>query len=437
MAGGFDAIVIGSGFGGAVTACRLAQKGLRVLVLERGRRWNTYPYGPRNAMDAWWWDQHHPEKHNGWLDFRLFKRMWVAQCAGVGGGSLIYANISINAKPELFARGWPPEITYKELEPYYHKVSEMLRLETVPENQVPERYKLMKEAAAAIGCADRFKPLPLAVTFRKDLDPNRADPYHDRHSVAWENPQGKAQGTCTHCGNCVIGCQVRAKNTLDLNYLAEAENKKAEIRDLHVVRYVEPVNGGYRVVFDRIVGNGMVQRGEEKAARVIIAAGSLGSTELLLRCRDEYKTLPNVSRFLGYNWSSNGDFLTPAFYATRRLSPTHGPTITSAIDFLDGTADGEQLFIEDGGFPDFLGQLVMATIQVPGPNPILRALSKQLTPYLKNHDALHGIMPWFGQSVDAADGQLLLRRRWLKPWEQKLSLDWNIERSRKVVDAMV
>ncbi len=288
MPGRFDAIVIGSGFGGAVTACRLAEKGLRILTLERGRRWDAYPYGPRNAKDAWWWDQHHPEKHNGWLDFRFFKNMWVAQCAGVGGGSLIYANISIDAKPEVFNAGWPAEITYEELKPYYQRVAGMLRLETVPENQVPERYKLMKEAAQKLGYGDRFKPLPTAVTYRKDLDPNRTEPFDDKHSVTWTNPQGRQQGTCTHCGNCVIGCQVRAKNTLDLNYLAQAENHHAEIRASHLVRYIEPVDGRYRVVFDRILGNGQVLRGDETAPRVIIAAGSLGSTEMLLRCRDEY-----------------------------------------------------------------------------------------------------------------------------------------------------
>ena len=79
----FDVIVIGSGFGGAVTACRLAERDMNVLVLERGRRWNTYPYGPRKLDDAWFWSQHSPERANGWLDFRLFKHMGVAQCAGV------------------------------------------------------------------------------------------------------------------------------------------------------------------------------------------------------------------------------------------------------------------------------------------------------------------------------------------------------------------
>ncbi len=432
-----DVIVIGSGFGGAVTACRLAEKNMKVLVLERGRRWNAYPYGPRKLQDAWRWSHRRPERENGWLDFRLFKNMCVAQCAGVGGGSLIYANISINAKPELFQNGWPKEISYDELVPYYEKVSKMLCPVPVPDKQVPARFRLMREAASKIGRGDRFRPLEIAVTFDPTLEYSSDKVLDETHSKPWVNAQGAQQGTCIHCGNCVIGCPVRAKNTLDLNYLARAEKKHAEIRALHIVRFIEPVNGHYRVVFDRIMENGTLQRGEEKAHRVVVAAGSLGSTELLLRCRDEYGTLPNLSRFLGYNWSSNGDFLTPAIYGGQAISPTHGPTITSAIDFLDGSADGEQLFIEDGGFPDVVGQMLSDKISKPGRNPVWRGIAHFLRPHLKNRDALHCVMPWFGQSIDAADGRLSLRRRWFNPWERQLKLDWDISRSEKVINAMV
>src|SRR5215217_3622033 len=94
----FDAIVVGSGFGGAVTACRLAEAGKRVLILERGRRWTPAEY-PRAPGDDWIWDQARPERANGWLDLRWFRRMGVAQGAGVGGGSLIFANVVVDANP--------------------------------------------------------------------------------------------------------------------------------------------------------------------------------------------------------------------------------------------------------------------------------------------------------------------------------------------------
>ena len=122
-----DVVVIGSGFGGAVAACRLAHAGRSVLVLERGRRWAPDDY-PRDPDDAWVWDQDEPEHLNGWIDLRFMDDMWVAQGAGVGGGSLIYANVSIDAKPSSFAAGWPSQINHDVLKPYYARVADMLEL---------------------------------------------------------------------------------------------------------------------------------------------------------------------------------------------------------------------------------------------------------------------------------------------------------------------
>ena len=157
MSNGPDAIVIGSGFGGAVTACRLAEAGYRVLVLERGRRWDPGTF-PREPGDRWVWDHHHPERASGWLDFRMFRRMAVAQGAAVGGGSHIYANVSIEADPATFEAGWPPEITYEALSPHYRSVGAMMNVQSVPRGQWPPRTALMAEAAEKTGHADRFGP---------------------------------------------------------------------------------------------------------------------------------------------------------------------------------------------------------------------------------------------------------------------------------------
>ncbi|MGA6827858.1 GMC oxidoreductase [Nitrospira sp. NS4] len=435
MAHAFDAIVIGSGFGGAITACRLAEHGFRVLVLERGRRWDTKDY-PRKPDDAWIWEQHEPERQNGWLDLRRFNDMWVAQCAGVGGGSLIYANVFIEAKREVFNVGWPAEITYDELKPYYDKTGRMLNVQTLPENQLTERYKLMKEAAEKLGYGSRFRPVPLAVSFNPDWNYNLSDPFNNSHSKTWTNPQGQQQGTCVHCGNCDIGCQVKAKNTLDLNYIPQAERHGAQVRPLHMVRCITPLANGYRVDFDRIE-NGRCIPGSETAERVILSAGSLGSTELLLRCRDQHKTLPGITRFLGHNWSSNGDFLTPATYSNRRISPTQGPTITCAIDFLDGSVDRQQFFVEDGGFPDVLGNYLEAKLQSGSKDRTGQVLLDSLGKIVRSRDALANVMPWFGQAIDAADGRLYLGRRWWAPWKKDLKLDWDIARSEPVIDALV
>jgi cholesterol oxidase len=421
----FDTIVIGSGFGGSVAACRLSEAGDRVLVLERGRRWDRTTYPSVSGKD-WLWDQHKPETSNGWIDLRVFPHIAVAQGAAVGGGSMIYANISAVPPPSVFASGWPPEITYQGLAPYYATVGTVMNVQAVPDNQWTPRMHLMQDAATAIGAGDRFRKLELAVTFDPAFDTNQTG---YTHSVSHLNAQGVDQGTCVHCGNCDIGCPVDAKNTLDRNYLAVAEAKGAEVRPLHLVTGLEQDNGGWRVHFDRLADN-QRQPDSVTAHRVIVAGGTLNSTELLLRCRDVAGTLPNISPRLGYGWSSNGDFLTPALYGNRKPEPSRGPTITCAIDFLDRSRDGQSFWIQDGGVPNLLADLAAAgEVEHPALDWVRNELLARAP--------LGDIMPWFAQGVDASDGRLRLRRRFeiVGAWE--LALDWDIERSRGVIDAIV
>jgi cholesterol oxidase len=228
---------------------------------------------------------------------------------------------------------------------------------------------------------------------------------------------------------------VRAKNTLEMNYIPEAEKAGAEIRHLHVARNITPEGSGYRVDYDQI-RNGQLIGGNVSAERVVIAAGSLNSTELLLRCRDQFATLPNVSPFLGHGWSSNGDFLTPANYKDRRVSPTQGPTISSAIDFLDGSDGGQRYWIEDGGFPDLLGNFREERIvrkQLRKYQPALEELHETM----RDRDPLKNTMPWFSQGIDAADGRMYLGRKWYWPWSRVLKLDWEIDKSEPLIDAIV
>jgi cholesterol oxidase len=429
----FDAIIIGSGFGGSVSACRLAAAGYRVLVLERGRRWDAKTY-PSVTGDSWIWDQANPKQDNGWLDLRLFEHIGVAQGAGVGGGSLIYANISAVPPPSVFAQGWPPQITYDGMAPYYSTVGAVMNVQTVPDAQRPLRMRLMEEAAAAIGEPARFRKLELAVSFDADWNYAACEPGDPDKSKRFTNPQGSAQGTCMHCGNCDIGCPVDAKNTLDHNYLALAQRHGAEIRPLHLVTGIAPADGGWRVVFDRLPDEG---KGSLTARLVVVAGGSLNSTELLLRCKNVLRTLPGISRRLGVDWSSNGDFLTPAAYPGRKIQPGQGPTITSAIDFLDRSEAGESFWIEDGGVPDLLLDAIRRQAKGRAARWKFRSLLAWLRRDLQAHGPLDEIMPWFAQGVDAGNGVLRLRRRFWGWGKWKLVLDWRVDRSAPLIAAII
>jgi cholesterol oxidase len=424
----FDVVIIGSGFGGSVCAYRLAAAGAKVLVLERGRRWSPANF-PRAAEDPWLWDEKDPVKRHGWFDFRVFPNMSVIQGAGVGGGSLVYANISVNAKKETFDAGWPPEITFEGLQDHYRAVARVMEVAPVPTEQWPERTKLLREAADKAGYGNRFRRLDLAVQFDKDW---RYGPgaHEASRSTPRVNGFGVQQGTCVHLGNCDIGCEVNARNTLDLNYLAGAEQHHAEVRPLHIVRHVAPAADGYEVHYAEITG-GTLRAGTTSGRFVVVAAGSLGSTEILLRSRAN-GSLPNVSSRLGQGWSSNGDFLTPALHFFRKppVDPTHGPTITAAIDLLDGEYGGHQIFIEDGGLPD-VGRAWLENLSKENTDdPRKQRLVASLLPVFSNGRLLQQVMPWFAQARDAADGVFSLDAN------DRLSLNWDVTASQETIDGV-
>ncbi|HXB21848.1 MAG TPA: GMC oxidoreductase [Candidatus Solibacter sp.] len=425
MSYSFDVIVIGSGFGGAITGCRLAQKNQKVLILERGRRWKPTEF-PRAIDGPWVYDHSQPELFNGWLDFRFLQKMIVAQGAGVGGGSLVYANISKEPPASVFESGWPPQIRLDSLKPYYDAVGKMLRVEPLPEGQLSPHFKFFRDAASKAGYQDRFFKPPLAISFDPKFSYDRPDPTSDQYTVPFTNPQGVQQGTCVHCGNCDVGCQVLAKNTLDLNYIPLAEAHGAEVRHLHVVTRIEPYEQGYRVHFDRLENQQRI-RGTETARIVIVAAGTVNTNELLLRCRDKYKTLPKISRTLGVGFSANGDFISASFEHPRTVDPTVGPTITAALDFFTVPENGQRFFIEDGGSPNWLRNILGARLadarKAHLPKEIIDVLSKLAGP----NDAFAHAALWFAAGMDPANGRFYLGRKWYWPWCRTLKLDWSSE----------
>ena len=432
----FDVIIIGSGFGGAITARRLAERGMSVLVLERGRRWEPTTY-PRKPTDPWIYSQNEPERHNGWLDMRFFKHMTVAQAAGVGGGSLTYSSVALEANPNVFTRGWPAEITYAELKPYYDTVAREMNLQVVPDGQLTPRFKVAREAAHNLGYDKRFSKANLAVSFSEDWNYDLPDAFDPKHSKPFINAHGQRQGTCIHLGNCDVGCDVRAKNSLDVNYIPRAEQHGADVRPLHVVRFIEPKDGKYRVVFDRIE-NGKLIRGEETAQRVIVAAGSVGTAELLLRCRDEYKTLPILSPRLGMQWSPNANFLSMGTYGRDegRVKQSTGVAISSVLDFTDGSFKNQRFAIEDDGFPNVILNALKGYLDNELVTSVGNALLEGLEHHLREDYLLSDLMVWLGAGMDAADGQFRLEQHGLLTKRLDLELHWDVEQSRGVLDAI-
>ena len=431
----YDVIVIGSGFGGAIMARRMAERGMRVLVLERGRRWEPRDY-PRKPGDPWIFSDALPARFNGWLDMRFFRGMTVAQAAGVGGGSLTYSSVAVEAGREVFAEGWPGEITYEELKPYYDIVAREMDLQVIPDGQLTRRFEIARDAARNLGYADRFSKAPLAVSFSEDWNYQLDEPFDRRHSRQFTNAHGQRQGTCIHLGNCDIGCDVRAKNGLDVNYIPRAEQAGAEVRPLHLVRSIERVGGSYRVVFDRLDAGRLIP-GSERATRVVVAAGSLGSTELLLRCRDEYRTLRSLSRTLGSRWSANANFISMGVYPEdERVRQSTGPTISALVDFSDGSFRNQRFVVEDDGFPNLLLNALNAYLEGNVRTRVGRHLLTELQEYVREDTPLRNVLLWLSAGKDAGDGRLYLKRRWLMPWTRALNLVWEVGGSEGVLEAM-
>lgn len=338
-----DAVVVGSGFGGAVCACRLAQAGQHVVLLERGRRYGPgeFPRYPSILDSGWLW-----ERGQGLFDIRPLGDVCLVQAAGYGGGSLVYANVAYRPPAEVFDSGWPAGYSREELDPYYDLVAYMLDVVPIADSQprgTPPKTRLMEKVAGELGRREQsFRP-NLAVNFGP---PGERGP----------NKFNVEQAGCTHCGECDIGCNVGAKNTLDYNYLAIAERGGTEVGTQCEVTHVAAVDSGYVVHYvDHVAGS----TSEISAPAVFVCAGAVNSTELLLRSRDHYRTLPDISEWLGRRYSANGDFLGFAFDTQALDDPGRGPTITTGLVYDDRSPTDRTWFVlEEGGYPNLAAGLV-------------------------------------------------------------------------------
>ncbi len=445
----FDAIVVGSGFGGSVMAYRLAEAGLRVCLLERGKAYppGSFPRSPYRMRENFW---DPGEGLYGLYDFWSFHRIHALVASGLGGGSLIYANVLLRKDEEWFvkedlARGgyehWP--LTRADLDPHYDAVEGMMRPQRYPFDQVPysdtSKTRAFGEAARRLGL-EPFLP-PLAVTFANEGEaPLPGEPIREVRG----NLHGRTRQTCRLVGECNVGCNYGSKNTLDYNYLSAAKRHGADLRTGCEVEAFEPrESGGYTV---RYLEHRLSEDPDGRdttvrtvtADRLILSAGAIGSTYLLLRNRSVF---PRVSKLLGTRFCGNGDLLTFALKASeesggksapRIIDPGHGPVITSAVR----VGDEQGFYLEDAGFPEYVAwMLQMFGIPRPlwrlvkrrfmwdwvgeGPDP---HLTEELSNLFGNTALSAGVLPLLAMGRDVPDGRMRLYRG-------RLHVDWTKRRS--------
>jgi cholesterol oxidase len=353
----FDAVIVGSGFGGSVMAYRLAQAKLDVCLLERGKKWppGSFPRTPFQFSQALWDPS---EGRHGLFDVWSFGGLGALVSSGLGGGSLIYANVILPKPERWFAeverdgiRRWP--ITFEDLARHYEEVLPFLNPVEYPEHyRDTAKTRAFYRAADSHGL-DPFYP-PLAVTFAASKE-ETGTPFGDPA----QNLYGAQRYTCRLVGECDAGCNFGSKNTLDFTYLSEAERLGLEIRCRHEVKAFEPCKGGFRIEVADHSNAKEGKRGAQPewrvifARRLILCAGALGTPHLLLLNRSSF---PHLSPQLGARFSGNGDFVAFAARSRNPMDPSRGPVITAAVripDVLDG-GDGPGHYIQDGGYPAFL-----------------------------------------------------------------------------------
>lgn len=324
----YDVLIIGSGFGGSVSALRLTEKGYRVGVLEAGRRYADDEFAKTswNLRKFLWAPQF---GMYGIQRIHLLRNVMILAGAGVGGGSLNYAN-TLYVPPEPFFNDpqWRDITDWRaELMSHYDQAQRMLGVVTNPTFTDADR--IMKEVADDMGVGDTFVPTPVGVFFGPDGEktPGKtvADPYF--------GGAGPARTGCIECGSCMTGCRYGAKNTLVKNYLGLAEKAGAQVHPLTMVTGFEQRPDGLWEVHTARTGSKVRRRGKTfTAEHVILAAGTYGTQKLLFKMRDRGK-LPKLSDKLGVLTRTNSESIVGAGRLTvgDDLNLTHGVAITSSI----------------------------------------------------------------------------------------------------------
>jgi cholesterol oxidase len=451
-----DVVVVGSGFGGSVAAYRLAAGGLSVVVLERGRAYppGAFPRSPADMAKAFW----DPEQGlHGLYDVWSFSGCDSVVASGLGGGSLIYANVLLRKDEHWFVHdepagdgatgSWP--VTRADLEPHYDAVEEMLGATPYPfEHPVyahTPKTMALRDAATELGLDWQLPPLAVSFAAEPGGEPGLGLPIAE---PAYGNVHGVVRRTCRLCGECDLGCNDGAKNSLDHTYLSAARYHGADLRTRHDVWNVRQRSGGGYAV-DYVDHGGPAGVRTIECDRLVLAAGTLGTTHLLLRSRSG---LPGLSGALGSRFSGNGDVLAFLLRAkdrsrTREIDASYGPVITSAVrlaDGLDGPAEaGRGAYIQDGGHPAFVDWLAeSADVR----NNVARAsrfvvnriwamlgrdanMSAEVADLFRDADLSANSLPLLGMGRDVPNGRLRLRGG-------KLDVEWDATASAEHFDRL-
>lgn len=424
----YDVIVIGSGYGGAIAASRLARAGKTVCVLERGKERQAGEF-PNTSLDGaadmqFDLPECHQGSRTGMFDFHVNKDISVLVGCGLGGTSLINANVSLRADPRVFEDArWPAALRAEQgrrLAAGYQLAEQMLGANPYPADGTPlPKLSALEASAKAMG--KKFYRPPINVTF--------ADGY---------NQAGVWQHKCTLCGDCVSGCNNGSKNSVLMNYLPDAKRHGAKIFVETSVRWVERRADGKWAVHYQLVNTGRESFAAPTlfvcADIVILAAGSLGSTEILLRSRDAGKL--TISRQVGSGFSGNGDALGFGYNCTSEIrslglgqkAPDNrvpldaqraiGPCITGVID-MRGNPDLRDDFIIEEGTPPGVAALVLPHSQCVGsaamgintaPDKAARQLAAELETAALGayHGATLRTQSYLAMGHDGSDGTMSL-----------------------------
>lgn len=454
----FDYIVIGSGFGGSVMTCRLTEKGYNVCLLERGRQWkmHEFPRRPEEVRQNMFWDPR--QQKYGLMEIRDNPESDVASitASGLGGGSLIYANVLYRMPAEFF-KTWPGGYTRARLEPFYDQVTTMMEAKPYP-FETDSYYRNTPKTSAIKAAAEHLQKTndanlkpefvlpPLAVRFEGK--------FPGEQSI---NSYGALQSKCNKCGDCDIGCNIHAKNTLDLNYLFRAQKgikgNKAEIRTHAEVVRIEHHGDHYKVIY--ILPEFPVQENSLTAKEVILSAGSIGSTSLLLKMKKQ-GVLPKLNAHLGKKWAGNGDLIAWIFNTKEEPDATKGPVITGSLEYPqsqypDGFPHG--MYLQEAGYPMgiawYLSGKIPQVSSLAGMGHIfIQSMKRHVRKLLKvqdfdpiniGHEAVEAVDPAsftrkcfliLGMGRDKSDGEIKLRA------DNQAIVNWKIDKSRYHFDRL-